>query len=551
MEESASLPSFSHVVRIGLEYRKLVLSEISLSRHFALCGPFAIQMGEKPFGTYRVGNYVYSTVYGDRRVVGDTPRPEKALPLDDTGKDSFPDFTIPRYIHTRHPYLMFIPKSVPWHGPLLRTLNWQEDKLPILYDNGGWTLHRDLVLNWRSLEDCLEAAAGAMLSLCEHLVVGPSTCRAWKTPVWYGYRGYHWSEKAARRAAWELRNAFLPLLGLVSMCIWCMQFYKVPDSKVGEVGTKRKANNPPNPTSKKIKPNSPMVQSSKQGEGKEDEDNSFLPWQERVIWQTKLERAWLDHFLESVAGNFMIERVGAFFEIGGGKRKPHLEWLLWSILQDGPPVPLYFSWGPLPSLSIDYAVYPQLLQIVPGREELDYLTKLPDEMAFSRWSWNESINVGKIPPAYPQTGPIDLVTAFLSSCFTDVATDVLDRPGERMEAFFARRNQENEVKLKRETPPQKASRVQLINDAKKGCALGRKGSRVFVWEKRDSCYIRRAAGHGNYKDYWMEYRRSMRRYDSFNNEWDLCSAFEDDGTDTPVSVPPHSTCKGSPLHYTL
>jgi hypothetical protein len=59
---------------------------------------------------------------------------------------------------------------------------------------------------------------------------------------------------------------------------------------------------------------------------------------------------------------------------------------------------------------------------------------------------------------------------------------------------------------------------------------------VYYWEKDSGHYIRYAAGRGNYEAYFEDYPPAQRRYDSFKDEWDLCSAFGDDdrpGDDDP------------------
>ncbi|KAJ7670625.1 hypothetical protein DFH06DRAFT_980815 [Mycena polygramma] len=99
------------------------------------------------------------------------------------------------------------------------------------------------------------------------------------------------------------------------------------------------------------------------------------------------------------------------------------------------------------------------------------------------------------------------------------------REGEEMEAFFLRRQQKNAQTAAREQPQEKQRREQKEANARKGQVPGRKGARVYVWEKSNGHYIRRAAGRSNYDDIWEEYGPDQRRYDSFHDEWDVCEQF--------------------------
>jgi hypothetical protein len=77
----------------------------------------------------------------------------------------------------------------------------------------------------------------------------------------------------------------------------------------------------------------------------------------------------------------------------------------------------------------------------------------------------------------------------------------------------------------RETPEQRQSRLQWEAEAAKGSVPGRRGARVYYWDDVNGFHIHRAAGCPKYVSLWDDYADRQRRYDSFNNEWDLCEAF--------------------------
>ncbi|KAJ7675588.1 hypothetical protein DFH06DRAFT_977454 [Mycena polygramma] len=115
--------------------------------------------------------------------------------------------------------------------------------------------------------------------------------------------------------------------------------------------------------------------------------------------------------------------------------------------------------------------------------------------------------------------------------FPPVEPNSQQRAGETMNQFFERRAKANADRATRETVQARESRLQQEKNASTGAVPGRKGARVYVWEKSNGFYIRRAAGRSNYEDVWDEYGPLQRRYNSFQNEWDVCEAFGPEGGD--------------------
>ncbi|KAJ7833894.1 hypothetical protein B0H13DRAFT_1653562, partial [Mycena leptocephala] len=97
--------------------------------------------------------------------------------------------------------------------------------------------------------------------------------------------------------------------------------------------------------------------------------------------------------------------------------------------------------------------------------------------------------------------------------------------------FFARRAQSNNNRASRETAQDCQRRQQREAHAAHGGVPGNKGARVYVWEKSNGHYVRRAAGRGSYEEVWDDHGPLQRRFDSFHNEWDVCEAFGPDGGD--------------------
>ncbi|KAJ6461918.1 hypothetical protein C8R47DRAFT_993332 [Mycena vitilis] len=201
------------------------------------------------------------------------------------------------------------------------------------------------------------------------------------------------------------------------------------------------------------------------------------------------------------------------------------------------------------------------MQFLPDHREIRYLRRLPGvRVTFSRWITSigpdKAITIASCrisdpyvapppsdipspapppppPPAAPappaalspQLSTLEPSSVPPSQPFPPVERYSGQREGEEMEAFFLRRQEKNALTAAREKPQEKQRREQKEANAQKGQVPGRKGARVFVWEKSNGHYMRRAAGRSNYDDVWEEYGPEQRRYDSFHDEWDVCEQF--------------------------
>ncbi|RDB18819.1 hypothetical protein Hypma_014528 [Hypsizygus marmoreus] len=110
------------------------------------------------------------------------------------------------------------------------------------------------------------------------------------------------------------------------------------------------------------------------------------------------------------------------------------------------------------------------------------------------------------------------------------------KEGELMRAFFERRRIRNALAAARETRVETQARMQKEKHAARHDVPGKGGARVYYWEDVAGFRVQRAGGRQNYKFLWRKYGYDGRRYDSFDNEWDLCSEFSDDES-TPKKAP--------------
>ncbi|KAJ7771202.1 hypothetical protein B0H14DRAFT_3509151 [Mycena olivaceomarginata] len=425
-------------------------------------------------GHYRIGEQINGVINGWPYFVLRTPSPKEHPPLDFTSR-RVPHFNNPTYIDARSAYLMFIPKHDPWHGPLLGVLEYTWDSLPIEEHTP-----RSLVF------------ARSVISLLGNRIP-PDGC-PWGSPFHFGFGITRKSEHNARAAAWNARRGFLPLLGFLSMGLWCMRYH---------AQNKEDANTDGNAGANLGK--------RKRAEGE------HVPWQVLLAQETGLHASWIDWAETSVAGDWTASRV----ELTG------LEWLLDTIIDEQPNIPLRF---------------------LPDLEEMDYLEALPGRVTFNPWNMlgDGTFESGRPHAPTPSSSALQLhsLRPLLPSPrppaqlldFPPIEKDSGQKAGESLDAFFLRRQAENSRRSERESLNDRQARAQREAHAQKGLPPGKRGSRVYYWEKDSGHYNRYAAGRGNYEAYFEDYPPAQRRYDSFKDEWDLCSAFGDDdrpGDDDP------------------
>lgn len=95
-------------------------------------------------------------------------------------------------------------------------------------------------------------------------------------------------------------------------------------------------------------------------------------------------------------------------------------------------------------------------------------------------------------------------------------------PGETVQEFFCRRDDENALRRKAETPEQTMSRENHRAQVERQGSPGAKGPHVYEWVAVGGHYLRRRINRKDVDDRWTEYAPSQRRYDPFRRQWDLC-----------------------------
>ncbi|KAJ6550117.1 hypothetical protein B0H19DRAFT_1264980 [Mycena capillaripes] len=333
----------------------------------------ACVLPEEPlYGHYSLNGQLYTVHSGSPDIVLRTPTPQEAPPIDQS--TLIPFFRHPRYLLLNYVYLLFVPKHYAWRNELFKTLDRPRHKVPIIMDgDNGFCLHPDVAETWMDLENCLRALGMAMIELAPQRWLA-KVVSSWFFPARFKFLHKFRTEQAARFAAWRSIENFLPLLGYVSMGLWCMHCWENQELARG-------ADRP--------------------------------DWWLQVTQKSGIHPTFLDYVEGSVAGNWNEEHVEGLYciqppaEIAYMERESRgdVEWVLGTILRSKYPIPIYLSWGKLPK-EISFFDVPEAFQaLVPDAGELAHLAAARWQMKFSRWSVDNETLSWYRDPYTPPSGP--------------------------------------------------------------------------------------------------------------------------------------------------
>ncbi|KAJ7913676.1 hypothetical protein B0H13DRAFT_2326060 [Mycena leptocephala] len=274
-------------------------------------------------GHYLSDARVITVARGSRDVVLHTPTPIVAPPINEQSVDDKP--RILRYISAKHPYLVFVPKYEPWDGPLFDVLRYSWPELPIIErEDGQWELKQDVAETWHNLEACLRVVGALILEIVGIAAPDFST---FLSPGRFRTHGWFYKTEAeARTAAWVGRTNFLPLIGLISMALWCLEHCSDNAEQPATVPS--------------------------------NANQDSRPWREQVIEKTKVRGQWLDMLAISLAADWTFERVGGLYRVGILDNGPTLEERAWNCLfpRSSGQMLGFLSWNLLDEPRVNYYV---------------------------------------------------------------------------------------------------------------------------------------------------------------------------------------------------
>lgn len=363
-------------------------------------------------------------------------------------------------------FLALVPAQYPFHVPMLRCLDHTVDTIPTEPNATKFRLSSDLRKEWHSLEKTLKLVAESMAKAIQI----PFPFSLWRTPTSFGYKLACNTAEVAADMAIRSRDAFKPLLAFISMALLALQ------------------------------------------------ESGLCSWHTDVCREAEIHPQFIAD-IEALCLQSMSPRIGAIVDV------THCNLPSWVFNRlKNFDMPFILFWG-------DHTY-----RTVPTQ----WLTEAPPATIIAKFRLPSSFNIvhqSPTPTVKPTsaTGSHDTTTSQYgvtaiqphTSNFPPVEKNSGQHQGEPMCRFFARREEANRKALQTESNASRTTRLQREENAKKFKCPGIKAARVYTWEKSEEGYrIRTAAGRQNYASEWSCYGRNQKRYDSFRDEWDLCSEFD-------------------------
>jgi hypothetical protein len=106
------------------------------------------------------------------------------------------------------------------------------------------------------------------------------------------------------------------------------------------------------------------------------------------------------------------------------------------------------------------------------------------------------------------------------------------KQGETWQAFFSRHAEIRARKIATETELERQKRLDRERHAEKHQAPSRRkgGPTIFHWTEEGQFRIRTRVPRAQVEDIWDCYSNTQHRFDSVNNEWDICTEFDPSGS---------------------
>ena len=364
----------------------------------------------------------------------------------------------------RYLSLPFVISPPLWDHPLLQRLKYDQYSVPI-ERKFGYKLQPSLIESWANLEETLYYVAKSIVS--DAGILFPLDSGFFPLPRTYGYAREHKNEHVARKCAIRSRDAFAPLM---AMCSFGLAFF-------------HRRTLPP--------------------------DEEPL-WVKTLLSEGRVHPDWLHLFRNSPIADFSLSRAGVIYDAATCPNPHDVR----AIVSAG--VNVWICWGsyfkPLKRSPI--------IQLQPYFPDPDQMAVIVKERTLRELAGPGATNA--------------LITA---SSASESAAPANDYPipeefsrqsrGQTWQEFFKALEIQHQRMLKTESDRDRQARLSREANAKRFEAPG-KGSttKVYRWTKVNDFYMRARVTKAQMEDEWAGTAVEHMRFNSFDNEWDLCSAFD-------------------------
>ncbi|KAL0064589.1 hypothetical protein AAF712_008534 [Marasmius tenuissimus] len=405
-----------------------------------------------------------------------------------------------------HPYLPLIPRYnllLQTH-PAFECLAVRNNCFPVTKQSAGkWRMDPELAGKWDILERWLRNMVKQLIDVGNPGADIMANFKVWPYPASYGYRTYKGGRQHVQDVAARARDSFLPLIATCTFLIsWCRR--------------------------------------------REAEDQSF-DWLSEMATSALIRSqetkpghhvSWIHDLIHSFAGDINAERIGTILD-AADDRTP----AFYSLFRDLN-MPICIDLGSLTEDNIQHIpdqstrritshqvnahlqIFRKALQrardLHTFRNELQSRTQTESSTrVHDKWS-EKDVEPPKL------TG--DALRNAINSIPVEANSGQLR--GEHWSDFLKRRNERNEKLALTESQKHRETRRNRELSAKKKPEPGKKGPRVWHWDKQDHDFrIRRQLTREETRFDWGRYSNEQAIFDSWSNSWDLCSEFGPDPSD--------------------
>ncbi|CAK5266923.1 unnamed protein product [Mycena citricolor] len=407
------------------------------------------------------------------------------IPRPDNSYHSYPALYKTSWVSVRRVHLACCPRYPMFDGDLLGVLDVSMRSLPTKrqesVDGPSWVLAPAIANKWISLEGFLSRVVTVLRYHVGRLVPAVSCGTMHPRPITYGYTNSFSSEDELISAVSHSRDAFTPLLAAIALCFLALD------------GSPQCAN-----------------------------------WRSSVMRNLDIQHRLMDS-LEDVVERLLRHPAGMILDCTIESPR-ELDWLFLLLVNDTVHihVPLYFFLGE-GEQAVQRATHLESFQSMRNirldvQNSIRTLISLPslpvatEEFVFVQSTMRQ---FGTFPnPEYYAA----LETK--KRQFPPVEPHSGQKAGQIYTDFFACCKARNERKLAEETIEQRQTRLQREQNAKSQNCPGKKGARVFKWEKINDFWVRRLVQRNLVEEEWCDFAPSQRVYNSFANEWDLCAPLD-------------------------
>ena len=332
----------------------------------------------------------------------------------------------------------------------------------------SWKLEADVLLAWEQVEKDVE---NAISTLQQPAFSNLEVDEPVPTPILlcahqYGYKDGHPSEDEAQKAAWTSRRVILASMAYLSFLVRACQLF-----------------------------------------------STTTEWRLRLTESTSAQFVQWVESSTVISDNTPGTRVGCFWHPRGRSRWHNL--VMTVFIDTG--VPIWVHYGPKQETFEEQ---------VHGREVVDARVVLTQD---------EFATLGAEMAQGGHVGPVDSVRQHR---YNEISGQW---SGETWKTFFERRKARNAAIEKNESPEERHARLQRkeANDPDPPRRQRpTKNSKVFVWteiehswsqgtSEKPTSRVRTLVTKADVETHFV-HRKGQRRYDSFANEWDICSEFGSD-----------------------